>query len=38
MKAARGFRRVSMRGREKAGSEWGLVCLTHNLLKLFRAA
>jgi transposase len=38
MKAARGFRRLSLRGREKAAREWGLVCLTHNLLKLFRAA
>jgi transposase len=38
MKGARGFRRLSLRGRQKAASEWGLVCLTHNLLKLFRAA
>ena len=38
MKAARGFRRVSMRGRQKAAGEWSLVCLTHNLLKLFREA
>ncbi len=38
MKAVRGFRRLSMRGRQKAAGEWGLVCLTHNLLKLFREA
>ncbi len=33
---ARGFRRFSQRGRRKVRSEWALVCLTHNLLKLFR--
>jgi transposase len=38
VKAVRGFRRFSMRGRQKAASEWGLVCFTHNLLKLFRWA
>jgi len=38
MKAGRGFRRLSLRGRAKAAAEWGLVCLTHNLLKLFRGA
>jgi hypothetical protein len=38
VKAARGFRRFSMRGRQKAASEWGLVCFTHNLVKLFRWA
>jgi len=38
MKAARGFRRLSLRGRQKAAGEWGLICLTHNLLKLFRGA
>ncbi len=36
IKAQRGFRRVSMRGRAKATAEWSLICLTHNLLKLFR--
>jgi hypothetical protein len=34
---ARGFRRFSQRGRAKVRREWALVCLTHNLLKLFRA-
>lgn len=38
IKEARGFRRFSLRGLAKARCEWTLVCLTHNLLKLFRAA
>jgi transposase len=33
---ARGFRRFSQRGTVKVQREWALVCLTHNLLKLFR--
>lgn len=37
IKEARGFRRFSLRGTPKVRSEWALVCLTHNLLKLFRA-
>lgn len=37
IKGARGFRRVSLRGRLKAAAEWTFVCLTHNLLKVFRA-
>ncbi len=37
IKEARGFRRFSLRGLPKVRSEWTLVCLTHNLLKLFRA-
>jgi len=36
IKGARGFRRFSLRGLEKAKGEWRLVCLTHNLLKLWR--
>jgi len=36
IKAARGFRRFSLRGLEKIRSEWRLVCLTHNLLKIWR--
>jgi transposase len=36
IKGARGFRRFSMRGLEKVRGEWSLVCLTHNLLKLWR--
>ena len=37
IKEARGIRRFSLRGRVNAKAEWGLICLTHNLLKLFRA-
>jgi transposase len=37
IKGAMGFRRFSLRGLDKAASEWGIVCLCHNLLKLFRA-
>ena len=35
IKEARGFRRFSFRGKEKVGQEWSLICLTHNLLKLY---
>jgi|GEM_PF-3890011 len=37
VKDARGFRRFSFRGHERVDMEWKLICLTHNLLKLFRA-
>jgi len=37
IKGPRGFRRFSFRGRGKVQAEWLLICLTHNLLKLFRA-
>ena len=33
----RGFRQFLVRGREKVGGEWKLVCLTHNLRKLHTA-
>ena len=36
IKAVRGFRRFSMRGLRKIKGEWRLVCLTHNLLKIWR--
>jgi transposase len=36
IKGARGFRRFSLRGLEKIQREWRLVCLTHNLLKIWR--
>jgi transposase len=36
IKQARGFRRFFLRGIEKVRVEWALVCMTHNLLKLFR--
>jgi transposase len=37
IKQVRGFRQFSMRGLLKCHYEWHLVCLTHNLLKLFRS-
>lgn len=37
IKAGRGFRRFAFRGQAKVTAEWLLICLTHNLLKLFRA-
>jgi transposase len=37
IKEVRGFRRFSLRGIRKVRDEWRLICLTHNLLKLFRA-
>jgi transposase len=36
IKGARGFRRFSLRGLGKVNGEWRLVCLTHNLLKIWR--
>jgi IS5 family transposase len=36
IKGARGFRRFSLRGLAKVNGEWNLVCLTHNLLKVWR--
>jgi transposase len=37
MKEVRGFRRFSLRGFTAVRAEWLLLCLTHNMLKLFRA-
>jgi transposase len=37
IKEARGFRRFLLRGIDAVSAEWRLVCLTHNLLKLFRS-
>jgi transposase len=37
IKAVRGFIQFSLRGIEKMCGEWAIVCLTHNLLKLYRA-
>ncbi len=37
IKGVRGFRRFSFRGVAKVQAEWQVICLTHNLLKLFRA-
>ena len=37
IKEWRGFRRFLLRGLQKVRAEWKLICLTHNLLKLFRS-
>ena len=36
IKEARGFRRFLLRSLQKIRGEWCLVCLTHNVLKLWR--
>lgn len=36
IRQAQGFQRFSFRGLPKVGFEWTFVCLTHNILKLFR--
>jgi transposase len=37
IRSCRGFRQFSFRGLLKNQCEWAFVCLTHNILKLFRA-
>lgn len=37
IKEARRFRRFSLRGLSKVRDEWAIVCLAHNLLKLYRS-
>jgi len=36
IKEVLGFRRFSMRGKEKAETEWSLICLSYNLKKIFK--
>jgi hypothetical protein len=36
VKGVRGIREFFRRGLDACGSEWKLICMTHNLLKLFR--
>ena len=36
IKSARGIRGFLLRGLEKVAAEWQLICLTHNLLKIWR--
>jgi hypothetical protein len=38
IKEARGFRRFLLRGLANIRGEWYLICLTHNLLKIWRDA
>ena len=37
LKHIRGFRQFLLRGLQQVEAEWLLVCMTHNLLKMFRA-
>jgi transposase len=37
IKQVRGFRQFLLRGLRKVSAEWDLICLGHNLLKLFRS-
>jgi transposase len=36
IKGVRGIRKFLLRGLEKVSAEWKLICLTHNLLKIWR--
>ena len=36
IKRARGFRQFNLRGIEKVRAEWAIVCMTHNILKIYR--
>src|SRR5664279_1192273 len=36
IKQARGFRQFLLRGLDKVQGEWALVCMAHNILKLYR--
>ena len=37
IKQARGFRQFLRRGLDRVSQEWTLICLAHNLLKLYGA-
>ena len=37
IRRAIGFCRFSLRGLSKVPAEWGILCLCHNVLKLYRA-
>jgi len=36
IKQARGFRQFLLRGIKKVQAEWAMVCMTHNILKMYR--
>lgn len=36
IKQIRGFRKFLVRGLDLVSAEWKLICLTHNLLKIWR--
>ena len=38
IKSARGIRKFLLRGMEKVSAEWQLICLAHNMLKIWRRA
>ena len=38
IKQARGFRQFVLRGIQKVKGEWALICLTHNILRLYAAS
>src|SRR5439155_26599589 len=38
IKSARGIRKFLLRGLKKVSAEWQLICLTHNLLKIWQRA
>ena len=38
IKSARGIRKFLLRGLKKVSAEWQLICLTHNILKIWRRA
>jgi len=38
IKQARGFRQFLLRGIEKVGDEWAMICMAHNLTKLAKTA
>lgn len=37
IKHVRGYRQFVLRGLDQVDAEWSLICMTHNLLKMFRA-
>jgi hypothetical protein len=37
IKQGRGFRQFLLRGIRKVKGEWALVCMTHNVLRLYAA-
>ena len=37
IKQARGFRQFLLRGLKKIAGEWALVCMTHNILRVYAA-
>jgi hypothetical protein len=38
IKQARGFRQLLLRAVEKVRADWAMICIAHNVLKLFTLA